>query len=382
MPKRGSKVAKPKLTQLAGHGDKASMATCAQHYLEWLLIKNFSPRTVENRESYLAFFIAWCEERSLLYPQEVTKPILERYQRHLFHMRRADGRPLSFRAQHARLVPLRGYFKWLTRQNVLLYNPASELELPKLEHRLPRHVLTLSEAETVMNLPDVREVMGLRDRAILETFYSTGMRRSELMNLAVFDLDTERGTILIRQGKGKKDRMVPVGERAAAWIDKYLYEARPHLVAGLDEWALFLTSMGESFLPNRLTQLVRNYVKAAELGKSGSCHIFRHTAATLMLEGGADIRYIQALLGHAELSTTQIYTQVSIRKLQQVHRATHPGATLARPVAKPAREDELRDPEAERVVLFTLLAAESESEDEGDERDERERDGGVRKEES
>lgn len=367
MPKRGSKVAKPKLTQLAGHGDKASMATWAQRYLEWLLVKNFSLRTVENRESYLAFFISWCEHRSLLYPQEVTKPILERYQRHLFHMRRPDGRPLSFRAQHSRLVPLRGYFKWLTRQNVLLYNPASELELPKLEHRLPRHVLTLSEAETIMNLPDVREVMGLRDRAILETFYSTGMRRSELMNLAIFDLDTERGTIMIRQGKGKRDRMVPVGERAAAWIDKYLYQARPQLVAGLDEGALFLTSVGESFLPNRLTQLVRNYVKAAEISKSGSCHLFRHTAATLMLEGGADIRYIQALLGHAELSTTQIYTQVSIRKLQQVHRATHPGATLERKVPKPAGKDDPRDLEAERVALFSLLAAESE--DESDEQD-------------
>jgi integrase/recombinase XerD len=192
------------------------------------------------------------------------------------------------------------YIEADTRQNVLLYNPASELELPKLEHRLPRHVLTLSEAEAIMNLPDVRDVLGVRDRAILETFYSTGMRRSELVHLCVFDLDTERGTILIRQGKGKKDRMVPVGERAAAWIDKYLYEARPQLVAGLDEGALFLTNTGEPFTPNRLTQLVRNYVQAAELGKSGSCHLFRHTAATLMLEGGADIRYIQAMLGHAE----------------------------------------------------------------------------------
>lgn len=265
-------------------------------------------------------------------------------------------------------MPVRGYFKWLTRQNVLLYNPASELELPKLEHRLPRHVLTLSETETIVNLPDVRDVLGVRDRAILETFYSTGMRRSELAHLAVFDLDTERGTILIRQGKGKKDRMVPVGERAAAWIDKYLYEARPQLVAGADEGALFLTNTGEPFTPNRLTQLVRNYVKAAELGKSGSCHLFRHTAATLMLEGGADIRYIQALLGHAELSTTQIYTQVSIRKLQQVHRATHPAATLERHAPKCVHEDAARDPEAERVALFSLLAAESE--DEGLERDE------------
>ena len=361
MPKRGSKIALPKLSQLAGAGDKNAMATWAGRYLEWLLVKNYSPRTVENREVYLAFFILWCEQRSMLYPQEITKPILERYQRHLFHLRRPDGRALSFRAQHSRLVPVRGYFKWLTRQNVLLYNPASELELPKLEHRLPRHVLTLSEAEAVMNLPDVREVLGVRDRAILETLYSTGMRRSELMNLAVFDLDAERGTILIRQGKGKKDRMVPVGERAAAWIEKYLYEARPQLAVGADEGALFLTNTGEVFTPNRLSQLVRNYIKHAELGKTGSCHIFRHTAATLMLEGGADIRYIQAMLGHAELSTTQIYTQVSIRKLQAVHRATHPAATLERK-AKPEHEADAVDELAEREKLLSLLAAEYEAE--------------------
>jgi integrase/recombinase XerD len=180
--------------------------------------------------------------------------------------------------------------------------------------------------------------------------------------LAVFDLDTERGTILIRQGKGKKDRMVPVGERAAAWIEKYLYESRPQLIVGPDEGALFLTNTDEAFTPNRLSQLVRNYVRAAELGKTGSCHLFRHTAATLMLEGGADIRYIQAMLGHAELSTTQIYTQVSSRKLQQVHRATHPGARRERRAVKPAREDAVSDPEAERVALFSLLAAEAEAE--------------------
>ena len=361
MPKRGSKIAPAKLTQLAGHGDKDAMATWAGRYLEWLEIKNYAARTVENREVYLAFFIQWCEQRSVLYPQEVTKPILERYQRHLFHMRRADGRALSFRAQHSRLVPVRAYFKWLTRQNVLLYNPASELDLPKLEHRLPRHVLTLEEAEVVLNLPNVQDVLGVRDRALLETFYSTGMRRSELMGLDVFDADLERGTLFIRLGKGKKDRMVPVGERAAAWIDKYLYESRPQLVAGLDEGALFLTSLGERFTPNRLSQLVRNYIKHADLGKTGSCHVFRHTAATLMLEGGADIRYIQALLGHAELNTTQIYTQVSIRKLQDVHRATHPGATLERK-AKPPAVAEAIDEGAERAKLLSLLAAESEDE--------------------
>ena len=153
--------------------------------------------------------------------------------------------------------------------------------------------------------------MGLRDRAILETLYSTGMRRLELIGLSCYDLDRERGTVMIRQGKGKKDRMIPIGERALAWIDQYLESARPDLVVGQDDGTLFLTNAGEAFTPDRLTQMVRDYVDAADIGKRGSCHLFRHTMATLMLENGADIRFIQAMLGHAELSTTQIYTQVS-----------------------------------------------------------------------
>ena len=170
----------------------------------------------------------------------------------------------------------------------------------------------------------MRETIGLRDRTLPEVFYSTGMRRMELAQLKLYDLDIERGTVMVRQGKGKKDRMIPIGERALAWVGKYLADARPKLVQEPDDGTLFLTNLSAAFTPNRLTQLVRDYVDKAELGKTGACHLFRHTMATLMLENGADIRFIQEMLGHAELSTTQIYTQVSIRKLKEIHTATHP----------------------------------------------------------
>jgi integrase/recombinase XerD len=156
------------------------------------------------------------------------------------------------------------------------------------------------------------------------------MRRMEVLGLQLFDLDVERGTVMVRQGKGKKDRMIPIGERAIAWIEKSVTEVRPQLVVEPDDGTLFLTAEGTCFSPNRLTQLVRTYVDRAQLGKRGACHLFRHTMATLMLEHGADIRFIQQMLGHAELSTTQIYTQVSIRKLKEIHSATHPGAKLER----------------------------------------------------
>jgi integrase/recombinase XerD len=298
-----------------------------KRYLEWLRVRGYSGDTVRNRENALLSFIDWCEARSIVRPVEVTKPILERYQRHLFHLRKPDGKPLSFRGQVWRLVPVRAYFKWLTKQNVLLWNPASELELPRAERRLPKHVLTEAETEQVLELPDLSTTQGLRDRAMLETLYSTGMRRGEIIGLKIFDLDTERGTVLVH-GKGKKDRMIPIGERALTWIRRYLDRARPELVMLPDEGILFLTRFGEGFRPGPLTNLVRGYIDAAELGKSGSCHLFRHTMATVMLERGADIRFIQEMLGHAELGTTQIYTQVSVRKLKEIHTATHPASRM------------------------------------------------------
>ena len=335
MPARGTR--RPRRV-VGDPRDPRGMARLKEEFLEWMLAKNYSARTVENRRMYLGYFIGWAEERGIGRPSEVTKPILERYQRYLYHYRKKDGHPMSFQSQHCRLVPVRAFFRWLAKANHILYNPASELELPRAEHRLPKHVLTQSEAEQVLSQPDVETELGVRDRAILETLYSTGMRRVEVLRLKLFDLDVERGTVMVRQGKGRKDRMIPIGERAVGWIEKYLVEVRPGIMVEPDEGFLFLTEQGEAFTPNRLTQLVRGYVNAADTGKRGSCHLFRHTMATLMLEHGADIRFIQAMLGHVSLETTQIYTQVSIRKLKEIHSMTHPGARLAR--AEPAAEEE------------------------------------------
>jgi len=299
------------------------------HYLQrfnaWQAERNYSPKTVQGRDDVLRYFIAWLDERGIGRPHEVTKPIIERYQSHLFVYRKKDGQPLSARTQHGRITPIRAWFKWLAKQNFILYNPASDLDLPRMEKRLPKHILSVKEAETVLAVPDLSSSTGIRDRAMLEVLYSTGMRRMELINLKLHDLDAERGTVMVRQGKGKKDRMIPIGERAIAWVEKYRDDVRAGLSTGADEGTLFLTHLGEAFTPNRLTQMVRGYITQADIGKTGSCHLFRHTMATLMLENGADIRFIQAMLGHAELSTTQIYTQVSIRQLKAIHTATHPG---------------------------------------------------------
>jgi integrase/recombinase XerD len=166
----------------------------------------------------------------------------------------------------------------------------------------------------------------LRDRAILETFYATGARRMEIANLKLYDLDADRGTVMIRQGKGKKDRHIPIGERALLWIDKYVREARPALLTRAEDATVFLTDLGEPFHRIQLTALVRKYLAKSKIGKMGGCHLWRHTVATLMLENGADVRVIQEMLGHARLSTTELYTRVSINLLKQVYSATHPAA--------------------------------------------------------
>lgn len=324
MARMGKKGQHTPLPPIGDPSDSNTLYNWMRRFLAHQLEKHYSPRTVANRETYLRYFVGWADERGLRYPQEITKPILEAYQRFLFHHRKANGQPLSVRSQHGRIIPIRAMFSWLVKNNHLLSNPASDLELPRLDKRLPKAILSQSEVEAILNGIDISEPLGIRDRAILEALYSTGMRRMEVITLRWDDFDIERGTIFIREGKGKVDRMVPIGERALAWCEKYLHEVRPQLDLTGHDPAFFLTSLGEAFTPNRMTQLVRNHIVTAEIGKSGSCHLFRHSCATLMLENGADIRYIQQLLGHAKLDTTQIYTQVSIRQLKQVHTLTHP----------------------------------------------------------
>ena len=241
MPRRG-----PRKPPRVVASEPGSLRAWAARHTEWALSKNYSERTIEGWSRNLGYFFSWAEARDVTRPQQVTRPILERYMRHLFHLRKPDGKPLSFPAQLGRITPIRAFFRWLTRQNVLLSNPASDLDMPRVEHRLPKAVLTANEAERVMLQPDVRTSLGLRDRAMLEVLYSTGMRRKELAGLEVFDIDTERGTALIRKGKGNKDRMVPVGERALAWVERYVHEARPELAVSTAQKALFLTPLGEA----------------------------------------------------------------------------------------------------------------------------------------
>ena len=193
-----------------------------REHLNALQVRGYSEHTVKNRLVHIGFFIQWAYEHGLREPTEITRPVLERYQRYLFYYRKKNGEPLTFRSQHSRLVPLRVWFKWMTRQNHILHNPASEIDLPRLGRTLPKNILSVQEIEQVMLQPNLADPLGLRDRAILEVIYASGLRRLEVVNLKLFDLQLDRGLIVVRQGKGKKDRYVPIGERATAWLQKYI----------------------------------------------------------------------------------------------------------------------------------------------------------------
>ena len=236
-----------------------------------------SVSTIEIREEQLRYFLKWCEERAITKPRQLDRAILEGYQRSLFYYRKANGEPLATSSQHVRIVHLRHWMQWMLKQGHILYNPAALLELPRLEKRLPKAILTAKEAEVVLAVPDVTTTLGLRDRAILETFYSTGMRRMELANLHLQDVDFERETVTIRQGKGKKDRVVPIGE-AGSGVDQEVsgYLTALELTGTKDDGTLFLSTLGQPLVLDRLSQLVKECVDAAGIGKRGSCHMFRH----------------------------------------------------------------------------------------------------------
>ena len=311
--------------------DRSNDSTLASLMDVWfrrMAERAYSPRTVEACKWALRTFLQWCQEQDLRFPKQFTRPILEGYQTWLFLYRKVDGNPLSVTTQLSRLGAIKNFFAWLCRENLLPANPAADLELPrKPNRRLPRS-FSKQEVQAVVDKPDVSDPLGIRDRAILEIFYATGIRRSECAALDVADIDRNRGLLTVWKGKGCKDRVVPMGECALYWVGRYLKQTRPLLETAKSESALFLSGYGERISTGHLGNWVRKTIQSADIGRKGSCHILRHSCATHMLENGADIRFIQQMLGHARLDTTQIYTDVSIVQLRKVHAKTHPHARM------------------------------------------------------
>lgn len=297
-------------------------------YLRWMTVHNYAATTIENRRRYLGYFSGFARSAGIMEPAAVGYELVVAYQEGLHRYRKADGTPLSVATQVQRLIPVTQFFTWLRREHRIDQNPAADLLMPRPNRQLPEATLSSHEMARLMAVPDVTKPLGLRDRAILEIFYSSALRRSELIALRVGDIDFERGTLFVYRGKGAKDRYVPIGERALFWVRLYLGIVRPGFLAENSPDALFLSSVGTTLCADWLCRKVRSNLRQAGIHKRGSCHLLRHSVATLMLEGGADIRYVAEMLGHARLESTQRYTRVSIERLRSVHAHCHPAAGL------------------------------------------------------
>ena len=334
-----------------------------EEHFEWMIVTGYSADTVRGRRQAIRKFIGWIDERGIDSPTQITRPMIERYQRHLFYYRKANGQPLTLGMQLQYLAAIKLWFKWLTRAHHILANPAADLELPRQPKRLPGRILSAAEVEAILAEAEPSTPRGLRDRALLELLYATGLRRSEAASLGVYDPDLLRGVLWVRRGKGNRQRVVPLGTRAIAWLEKYLTEARPELLAA-DTQALFVSDYGQPMRADQIAGKVRRYMQFAGIHKGGATHLLRHACATHMLEGGADIRFIQAMLGHTSLETTEIYTHVSIDKLIEVHRATHPSRLERKGCDQAASPQAAPDDAA--TALLEALAGEGEDDD-GDE---------------
>lgn len=255
---------------------------------------------------------------------EVTQEIVSSFQLFLCKLEKSRGGTLSFATQHALLTALKSLFAFLVAEGLVLVDPTRNLAMPKLGKHLPQGLLSPKEIRLLFRQPDLTTFIGLRDRAILETLYSTGLRNSELRNLKVEDVDLERGYVTVLKGKGGKDRVVPVGKVARHFLSEYLARARPKMLREDADQTLFLSMQKRTLARNTVEDVVRRYAKAAGFKRRVFPHGIRHTCATAMLKGKADIRYIQEMLGHASLSSTEIYTHVSIGDLKRVHRECHP----------------------------------------------------------
>lgn len=285
----------------------------------------FAARTAEHYLADTRVFLAWLDASGLALAN-LRAADIQRYQGELYASRKSDGRPYAAGTVALRLAAVKTFCRFLHKRGFLLFDPSSGLELPRLEKKLPRVILSEKEARRIVTAPRGRDPLSVRDRAILETLYGTGIRVGELVALRPEDVDTEDRVLRVVLGKGRKSRNVPLTHAAARALDRYLRDARPVLLsrAPASSWLFAGERRGLRLHRAQVERIVKRWVKCASVKKNVSCHTFRHSIATHLLRAGADIRQIQMLLGHSDLGTTERYTHVAITDLKRVIERTHP----------------------------------------------------------
>lgn len=274
-----------------------------------------SKNTLVSYRLDLAAFAEWAERSEKKMLDQVQQADIQQY----LAVRFPQSKPRSI----SRLIAtLRRYYRYAMRENRILLDPTLQIDSPKLPRSLPKS-LNEDEVESLLNAPDINQSLGLRDRAMLELLYACGLRVSELVGLKVTEVSLQEGVIRVT-GKGSKTRLVPMGQEAVEWIARYLKEGRPEILQKRLSGSLFVTQRGEAMTRQAFWYLIKRYALLAGIHKPMSPHVLRHAFATHLLNHGADLRVVQMLLGHADISTTQIYTHVARERLKQLHSMHHP----------------------------------------------------------
>jgi integrase/recombinase XerD len=282
------------------------------------LEKNLSDNSIAAYKNDLSAFILFMKnEYSIDDPEAITHSHIASFFTLLYELELTSSSAARY------FSSLRGFFRFLISNKYITRNPVEKIDAPKLKKNLPE-VLTIPEMEAILTKPDIAEKLGLRDKAILEIMYACGLRVSELINLKISNLYFNEDIIRVI-GKGSKERLIPIGSSAVHWVNEYLKSARPLLnKRSLSENYVFLNNRGTKLSRMGIWKITDRYFKEADIHKDVHPHTFRHSFATHLIEGGADLRAVQEMLGHADISTTQIYTHIDRDYIKQVHKDFHP----------------------------------------------------------
>ncbi|KPX95367.1 site-specific tyrosine recombinase XerD [Pseudomonas meliae] len=279
------------------------------------LEKGLSDNTRDSYRSDLALFNGWLQERNVDLPSAGREVILD-------HLAWRVENAYKPRSTARFLSGARGFYRYLLREKLITLDPTLQIDMPQLGKPLPKS-LSEADVEALLAAPDLSEPIGERDRAMLEVLYACGLRVTELISLTLEQVNLRQGVLRV-MGKGSKERLVPMGEEAIVWVERYLRGARDELLGGKPSDVLFPSTRGDQMTRQTFWHRIKHQATVAGIGKSLSPHTLRHAFATHLLNHGADLRVVQMLLGHSDLSTTQIYTHVARARLQEMHAKHHP----------------------------------------------------------
>jgi integrase/recombinase XerD len=294
-------------------------------YLDHAKRRGSRDKTMKDQQKRIMVFLEFVEE---FYPDvksvtDVTRDMVRAYEKHLVSAKDGRGKVMSRERRYRYLSTIKDFFAFLQKEEKIFKNPASNIALPRLRVPIVKDILTVEEMDTLLKSVPGDSFVNLRDRAILELLYSTGIRSDELCNIEVKDIDFNENLLYVRKGKLDRERMIPFGQSAHYWLASYLEKARPFM-EGAGTEILFTSMTGTKLRPPVLVKIIKRRVRLAGIEKNVTTHTFRHTCATHMLKGRADIRYVQKQLGHTSIQTTEKYLKIEIRDLKEVHERCHP----------------------------------------------------------